>query len=90
MLTTETNRSKVSRHQKLDGRMQRELVDHDRWVVDCEQKRLGLSPQQGKKISERMQRLIEIAERDSNRRDFEIVREMHGLPPKKSALKKPK
>jgi len=45
---------------------------------------------QGKKISERMQRLIETAERDSNRRDFEIVREMHGLPPQKNALKKPK
>ena len=44
---------------------------------------------QGKKISERMQRLIETAERDSNRRDFEIVREMRGLPPK-NALKKPK
>lgn len=28
---------------------------------------------------ERMKRLIEIAERDSLRRDFEIVRERHGL-----------
>ncbi|GHT13804.1 hypothetical protein FACS1894170_10180 [Planctomycetales bacterium] len=31
-------------------------------------------------------RLAEIAERDSLRRDFEIVREMHGLKPKQSGL----
>lgn len=32
--------------------------------------------------AEKMKRLIDLAERDSRRRDFEIVRERHGLPKK--------
>lgn len=40
------------------------------------------SKQATKPISEKMKRLMEIAERDSILCDFEIVREMHGLPPK--------
>lgn len=34
--------------------------------------------------AEKKKRLLDLAERDSLRRDFEIVRERHGLPKKQS------
>lgn len=43
-----------------------------------------VKPMEGKTESpaKKRKRLIDLAERDSLRRDFEIVRERHGLPKK--------